>query len=113
LKLWALSLTCEPQIWQMKNTFIILVLAVLALACTRKNGVEASITRDCTGTYIRIQDKDYLVCNINAVAEYNEGEKVKVSYKVVTDCPEREGLMVCMMYHENEGMVRILKVKKL
>jgi hypothetical protein len=53
------------------------------------------------------------VCNINSVAEYNEGDKVKVSYKVVTDCPEKEGLMVCMMYHENEGMVRILKVRKI
>jgi hypothetical protein len=97
----------------MKNTFIIVVLAIIVLACTKKSGVEASITRDCTGTYVRIQDKDYLVCNSNSVAEYNEGEKVKVSYKMVTDCPEKEGLMVCMMYHQNEGMVRILKVKKL
>jgi hypothetical protein len=97
----------------MKNTIIILVLSILVLACTKKSGVEASITRDCTGTYIRIQDKDYLVCNINSVAEYNEGEKVKVSYRMETECPEREGLMVCMMYHENAGMVRVLKVKKI
>jgi hypothetical protein len=97
----------------MKYSIIILFIGILTLACAKKNGVEASITRDCTGTYIRIQDKDYLVCNINSVAEYNEGDKVKVSYKVVTDCPEKEGLMVCMMYHENEGMVRILKVRKI
>lgn len=113
MKLGALSLTRESQIEHMKNTIIILFLAILTLACTKKNGVEASITRDCTGTYIRIQDKDYLVCNINSVGEYNEGEKVKVSYKMETDCPEREGLMMCMMYHENKGMVRILKVKKM
>ena len=97
----------------MKYSIIVLCLGILTLACAKKNGVEASITRDCTGTYIRIQDKDYLVCNINSVAEYNEGDKVKVSYKVVTDCPEKEGLMVCMMYHENEGMVRTLKVRKI
>ena len=97
----------------MKNTIIILVLSILALACTKKSGVEVSITKDCTGTYIRIHDKDYLVCNINSVAEFNEGDKVKVSYKLVKDCPEREGLMVCMMYHENAGMVRVLKVKKI
>ncbi|MCF8416192.1 MAG: hypothetical protein K9G40_08110 [Crocinitomicaceae bacterium] len=97
----------------MKNTIIILVLSILALACTKKSGVEASITKDCTGTYIRIHDKDYLVCNINSVAEFNEGDKVKVSYKLVKDCPEQEGLMVCMMYHENAGMVRVLKVKKI
>ena len=92
---------------------MILVVAILGMACTKKNGVEASITRDCTGTYVRIHDKDFLVCNINSVAEYNEGDKVKVSYKMVADCPKKEGSVVCMMYHENEGMVRILKVKKL
>jgi len=96
----------------MKNSLIILFLAVLTMSCTKRNGAEASVTRDCTGTYIRILEKDFLVCNINKLSDFNEGDKVQVSYKLESNCPEMDGRMVCMMYHENEGMVRILKVIK-
>ena len=82
---------------------------------SKQNSVEKSfsgtIVRDCTGTYIRVEGKDYLVCNFKKIQNYKEGSKAKVSYEIPKECPEFDGIAVCMMYHEHVGMIRILSIK--
>ena len=71
-----------------------------------------TIVKDCTGTYLRVgENEDYLVCNSDILASKKEGEKVSVVYDYTKECKERDGKIMCMMYHENKGMIRVKSVK--
>ncbi|MDQ1095044.1 MULTISPECIES: hypothetical protein [Chryseobacterium] len=70
------------------------------------------IVRDCTGTYLRVgEHQDYLVCNSEVLESKKDGEKVSVVFDNTDKCPERDGKIMCMMYHENKGMIRVKSVK--
>ena len=98
----------------MRNILILSGLTVLfyTSSCATVSGVEAIVVRDCTGTYVRIDEKDYLVCNINLLEKYNEGDTVRVRFSRIDKCPELDSAITCMMYHQNEGMVRLKKVNR-
>lgn len=66
------------------------------------------VTRDCTGTYLQINGKDYLVCNDDKLEGYAEGEYVTAKYKEVNDC---QSGVVCYMLHLHEGVIEIIGVK--
>lgn len=71
-----------------------------------------TIVRDCTGTYLRIgENKDYLVCNSDILTEKKDGEKVSLVFVYTKECAERNGKIMCMMYHENKGMIRVKSIK--
>ncbi|GGG52793.1 hypothetical protein [Epilithonimonas arachidiradicis] len=71
-----------------------------------------TIVRDCTGTYLRVaENEDYLVCNAEILESKKDGEKVSLVYDNTDKCPERDGKIMCMMYHENKGMIRVKSVK--
>jgi len=71
-----------------------------------------TIVRDCTGTYLRVaENEDYLICNAEILESKKDGEKVSLIYDNVDKCPERDGKIVCMMYHENKGMIRVKSIK--
>jgi len=95
----------------------ILILAISALSFLSCKAVHdrlqtGTIVRDCTGTYIRVsENEDYLVCNADIIAAKKDGEKVSVVYDFIKSCPERDGKIMCMMYHENKGMISVKSVK--
>ncbi|WP_312764706.1 hypothetical protein [Epilithonimonas sp.] len=71
-----------------------------------------TIVRDCTGTYLRVgENEDYLVCNSDILESKKAGEQVSLVYDNTDKCPERDGKIMCMMYHENKGMIRVKSVK--
>lgn len=70
------------------------------------------VVRDCSGTYIRFAgNKDYFICNSEILKDYADGNGVSVVMEPVEECQEKQELIVCMMYHKNEGMARIEIVK--
>lgn len=87
--------------------------AFLSCSSLVKNNAETgSIVRDCTGTYIRIVGKgDFLVCNDKLIKDKKDGENLSLSYELTKDCTERDGIVTCMMFHENKGMIRIKSFK--
>lgn len=100
----------------MKATNIV-ILAISALSFLSCKTVHdrlqtGTIVRDCTGTYVRIaENEDYLVCNADILSTKKDGEKVSVVYDYAKDCPEKDGKIMCMMYHESKGMIRVTSVK--
>lgn len=71
-----------------------------------------TILRDCTGTYLRIgENEDYLVCNSYILESKKDGEKVSLVYDYTKECKERDGKIMCMMYHESKGMIHVKTVK--
>ncbi|MGB4773737.1 MAG: hypothetical protein WBP45_01070, partial [Daejeonella sp.] len=70
------------------------------------------VVKDCTGTYLRLNNKDYKVCNFKTVVSFKEGEKVKASFDKIENCSEEIGLPVtCFLFHEYESQITIKKIK--
>ena len=100
----------------MKTTTIFLsaIFSTLIFSCATVHDrlQTGTIVKDCTGTYLRVgENEDYLVCNSDILASKKEGEKVSVVYDYTKECKERDGKIMCMMYHENKGMIRVKSVK--
>lgn len=68
-----------------------------------------TVIKDCTGSYLRYNDKDYHICNIENVDIYNNGTKVTASFKKIKECSRID--VVCRMYHANEGLINVIKIK--
>lgn len=83
---------------------------ILTHSCSSVSGVEARVVRDCTGTYIRVGEKDYLVCNRNLLDTYHDGDSVRVRFSPVDNCPELDSTITCLMFHQHEGLIRLKKV---
>lgn len=98
------------RIIQISSVLIFGCLPLLNGSCAAVSGIEAIVVRDCTGTYVRVEGKDHLVCNRDKLKSYQEGDTVRVRFKKTTYCDELKDVMVCMMYHEHEGMVKLIKV---
>ncbi|WP_379964851.1 hypothetical protein [Epilithonimonas sp. UC225_85] len=101
----------------MIKTTNILLLTIFSLSFLSCKSVHdrlqtGTIVRDCTGTYVRVaENEDYLVCNSEILEAKKDGEKVSVVYDDTKNCPERDGKIMCMMFHENKGMIRVKSVK--
>lgn len=67
-----------------------------------------TVVRDCTGTYLRFNEKDYNVCNLEKVSSFPNGILVTATFKKIKNCT---GGAICHMYHENEGWIQVEKIK--
>jgi len=94
--------------------FLSAIFAILLFSCATVHDrlQTGTIVRDCTGTYLRVgENEDYLVCNSEILDSKKVGEKVSLVYDYTKECKERDGKIMCMMYHENKGMIRVKSVK--
>jgi hypothetical protein len=88
------------------------LLFIALVSCKKMRNESATVVRDCTGTYLRINEKDYQVCNPEKVAAYSDGTTVTARFKKIKECngSARDGI-TCKMFHQNEGWVEVEKVK--
>jgi len=82
-------------------------------SCVKSNvNVAATLVKDCTGVYLRINNKDYHVCNTELTANMASGTPVLVSFTKIDACTgTASNAIVCMMLHDNEGWVTINSIK--
>lgn len=89
----------------------ILLLGIF-FGCKKDNYFAATVVRDCTGTYLRWQDKDYHVCNTEKTEPFENGARVKTLFNSIKECNSPViGQPVCDMYHQNEGWIEISIIK--
>ena len=88
----------------------LLVIILLISACGKitRNG---KIVRDCTGTYLKLNNKDYLICNPAIASSFADGSQVQVKFQHVSDCPNDPNQVMCELYHHRYGFVQITKIK--
>jgi hypothetical protein len=71
---------------------------------------KAEFIKDCTGSYIRIENKDYKVCYYKEVVNYKTGDVISVVYKKKKECttisPDE---LTCKMAHSFEYYIEIIK----
>ena len=94
-----------------KSSILVFGIAVLSSCAANHSAQKAKIISDCTGSYLRIDGKDYLVCNTDKLKNFSKDATVEVTFEKIDKCPEFDGKVVCMMYHENEGLIRINTIK--
>jgi hypothetical protein len=64
---------------------IVSALILMAFSC-RKEPEQMTVLRDCTGVYLRLDNKDYHVCNPEKVSSFPDGAVVTASFKRVNEC---------------------------
>ena len=90
----------------MKKITLLLLLPLL-IACEKEDEME--VIKDCTGTYLRKNNKDFKVCNKEVLDEFDENVTVTVTYIKLEDCNE-EGFL-CELYHEYEGFIEVKEIE--
>jgi major membrane immunogen (membrane-anchored lipoprotein) len=88
---------------------LFLVLVSLLISCGKKGGTMM-VVGDCTGVYLQYHNKDYKVCNKEMLSGFKSGTIVRASFRKIRKCETRG--FECMMAHENEGYVEVLKIER-
>jgi len=90
----------------------LLTICCLTISCKKERNIEATIITDCTGTYLRINNKDYKVCNLEKTGNYINGQTVEVTFKKMDVCDGSGNFqVVCYLNHPFETWVQVIKIK--
>ena len=99
----------------MKRIFILLTVGLFFFAsCKKKYTSTTIVIRDCTGTYLRIDDIDNPVCNSGVLKNIADGETVNATYKKVDDgkCADRNNPICYMLHpHATGEWIEVTKIK--
>lgn len=96
----------------MKRLLLIISLpAIAALSCNKVQERQMTVIRDCTGTYLRLDQKDYKVCNTAETNIFPTGTLVKASFKSIGDCSQAPEFD-CELYHPSDGWIKIVHIEE-
>jgi hypothetical protein len=91
---------------------ILLASASLFSGCKKEINQTVTVERDCTGTYLRFDGKDYHVCNPEKVASFSDGATARAKFKKIGECNgSARDTIVCKMLHPNEGWIEVSKIE--
>ena len=91
--------------------FIVGLFLIIILSCSDDIEGEMIVKKDCTGSYLRFNDKDYHICNFEIVDDFEDGTEVKASFTEIGSCSAYDNMFVCDMLHLNEGWIKITKIE--
>lgn len=97
----------------MKNIYtqiFFITIAALFFSCKKVKNKEMTVVKDCTGAYLRFNNKDYKVCNEESLQTYESGTAVTATFKKTSTCAQDHA--VCLMAHESAGWVEVQKVEE-
>lgn len=92
-------------------SLVMLIVLTLSMTSCTKHATRAVVLKDCTGTYLRIHNKDYNVCNFELIQSYPEGTELNVFFQKIDECNPLGDPIICEMYHKTEGIIEITKIK--
>lgn len=97
----------------MRQAFYILIIVLLATtACKKRTRGTMTVIKDCTGSYLRLDDKDYTIGNEDKLDKFEDGTVVDVVFIKDDKCVSSR--VHCMTVHVHEmatGMYRVTKIK--
>lgn len=93
---------------------ILLAAPILLMSATCKKAMDKTTVfiKDCTGSYLRYEGKDYHVCNTEMTTTLLNGDTVLAVFNRIKECngTAKNGI-ICMMYHANEGWIQVESIK--
>jgi len=93
------------------KTIIFTSLFFIVSGCSKIIDQEMTVVRDCTGTYLRYEGNDYQVCNTKKTDAFADGTSVSAKFKNINDCRALDDQIICMMFHENQGMIEVTNIE--
>ena len=84
------------------------VLFIVLFSCSKKEN-DAILIKDCTGSYLRIDNQDYYITNLEVVEHIESSTHLNVDFKHKKDS-EQKFISICMMHHETAGVIEITKI---
>ena len=82
----------------------------LVVTSCQKHTRNATVVRDCTGTYIQLGIKEHLVVNPETLASFSDDAEIRVEYEKASQSDVDNGI-VCELYHPFDDYVRVIEVK--
>lgn len=71
----------------MRNTAImysVIFFTITTLSgCKKESNINVTVVRDCTGTYLRWDGKDYQVCNLEKVSSFSDGRDAIATFRKI------------------------------
>lgn len=94
-----------------KFFFLLLASSLLTFYSCSKDflQVEATIERNCTGTYLKVDDVFYYICNQDKVSSYTNGQAISVSYAALEGCKTKP-VATCDLNFGHEGIIEIKEI---
>ena len=80
-------------------------------SCNKEKCKSMTVVKDCSGTYLSIDGKDFHVCNQEKLSSFSSGTTVTATFKKIANCKALEEQSVCMLYHQNEGWIEVCNLK--
>ncbi len=80
-------------------------------SCNKEERKSMTVVKDCSGTYLRTDGKDFHVCNQEKLSSFSSGTIVTATFKKIASCKPLEDQFVCMLYHKNEGWIEVCNLK--
>ncbi len=77
----------------------------------KKSVDNATVVRDCTGTYLQIKGDDFQICNEEIATSFDDGAQVSAVYRERKNCPALEGKIICALVHSAEGWVEVKEIE--
>jgi len=63
-----------------KGLYILATLALTLCACKKKTTESVTVIHDCMGHYLRFDNKDHPVCNVDIIANYATGTVLRATF---------------------------------
>jgi hypothetical protein len=96
-----------------KLLILLLTVSLFTLSSCSKDfiQVDAIVEKNCTGSYLKIDDKFYYVCNQDVIAAYTNGQQISVSYEALQGCKSK-GTPSCDLAFSYESIIEIKEILK-
>lgn len=94
---------------------IVLIITIIFIgvsSCKKRTDGTMTVIKVCEGTYLRLNNKDYKICNENKLEKYGNGAIVKARFVRDDGCVSDRAF--CMVLHDYEtemGNFRVTKIK--
>ena len=91
-----------------------MLLTFVSFSCKKEGFSNATIVKNCTGTYLQVLDKAYKVCNTKKAAAFTDQQKVLVNFNLIKECKNNDfSGPICAMAYPFEGIANIIHIKRL
>lgn len=90
--------------------FFLSILTIVTLSCS-KESKTAIVHKNCTGSYLVIDDKMNRICNFEVLADHEEGEEVHITYEVIGSCERYDSLIICMMAFPYDQDIEVTSIE--
>jgi hypothetical protein len=85
---------------------------IFLISCTKNKFNQAEVVKNCTGNYLKMNNKIYAACNADELDKYSNGTTISVKYKKIKECShESQNQYVCFMAFNYDSFIELISTK--